>query len=62
MIKLSTGSYWGSSTIALDEQTYYFDGVIHSMICSPIPKEVKDYLIVLGEYGETQAFFKPQQA
>lgn len=60
MIKLSTGSYWGSSTVSLDEQTYYYDGVIHSMICSPIPKEVKDYLIVLGEYGETQAFFKPE--
>ena len=60
MVKLSTGSYWGSSTVSLDEQTYYYDGVIHSMICSPIPKEVKDYLIVLGEYGETQAFFKPE--
>ncbi len=58
-IKLSSGSYWGSTLISLDTETYYYDGVIHSLICSPIPKEIKDYLIVLGEYGETQAYFKP---
>lgn len=59
-VKLSTGSYWSSSIVNLDEETYYYDGVIHSMFCSPIPREVKDYLVILGTFGETQAYFKPE--
>lgn len=59
-VTLSDGIIWGTTVTCLDEDTYYYDGVIHSQFCFPIPKEVHDYLIVLGEYGESEAYFKAE--
>ena len=56
MIKLSNGSYWGTTAFCMDEETYYYGGVVHSMLAYKIEKEVEGYIITLGEFGETQAY------
>lgn len=55
-IKLKNGSYWGASASCLDNETYFYEGVVHSEIAWRIPKEVKEYILTFGEYGENQAF------
>ena len=55
-IKLKDGSYWSATASCLDNETYFYEGVIHSEIVWRIPKEVKEYILTFGEYGEHQAF------
>lgn len=57
---LKDGSYWGTSVSCLDESTYYYEGVVHSLMAFRIIKNRTDYLLTVGEYGETQTFFKGQ--
>ena len=57
MLKLKNGSYWGTTAVCLDQQTYYYEGVVHSLLAYKIPKECSAYLITAGEYGETQTYF-----
>ncbi len=57
-IKLKSGSYWSTTMISLDEDTYYFEGTVHSALACKIKKEVTDFRLVLGEYGETQVYYK----
>ena len=59
-IKLSDGSYWSATASSLDNETYYYEGTVRSMLAYRIPKECSGYMITLGEYGETQAFVKPE--
>ncbi len=56
MIKLSNGSYWATTAFCMDEETYYYGGVVHSMLAYKIEKEVESYIMTLGEFGETQAY------
>ena len=55
-IKLKNGSYWGATASCLDNETYYYEGIVHSEMAYRIPKEVKEYILTIGEYGENQAF------
>lgn len=58
MLKLSDGSYWGASAVCLDEDKYYYEGIVKGRLAYRIPEKCHDYLLVLGEEGQTQAFFK----
>ena len=58
MLKLSDGSYTGASAVCLDEEKYYYEGTVKGRLAYRIPKDCRDYLLVLGEEGQTQAFFK----
>ena len=55
-LKLKNGSYWGATASCLDNETYYYEGIVHSEMAYRIPKEVKEYILTIGEYGENQAF------
>ena len=55
-VKLKNGSYWSATASCLDNETYFYEGVVHSEIAWRIPKEVKEYIFTFGEYGEKQAF------
>ena len=59
-LALEDGSYWGTTVSCLDQETYFYEGVIHSMMAFRIVKGRSDYLIIAGEYGKTQTFFKGQ--
>lgn len=59
-MRLDSGSYWGSTALALDDDTYYYEGVIHSQLAYRIIKGRTDYLLMVGEYGETQTCFRPE--
>ncbi len=59
-LSLNDGSYWGTTASCLDTSTYYYEGTIHSQMAFRIIKNRSDYLIIAGEYGETQTFFKGQ--
>ena len=57
-IKLENGSYFGTSASCLDNETYYFEGIVHSEMAYRVPKEVTEYMLTIGEYGENQVFVK----
>lgn len=59
-LALENGSYWGTTVSCLDESTYYYEGVVHSLMAFRIIKGRTDYLMTVGEYDETQTFFKGQ--
>lgn len=58
MIPLKNGGYYGVSAKMLDESTYWYEGTVHSQLAYPIPKEIKEHYLVLGEYGETQTVYR----
>ncbi len=58
MIKLDNGSYWSTTAASLNQENYYYEGTVKGSLAFRIIKNRTDYLIVLGETGETQAFFK----
>ena len=49
---------WSTTTINITDGKYYFDGIVKGKIAYQMLKNRSDYVITLGEYGETQAFFK----
>ena len=55
---LEGGTYRSFSSFCLDCESYYYEGVIRSKLAYKILKNAGEYLIALGEYGETQAFVK----
>lgn len=46
-------------TMNLYEEKYYFEGIVSGQTAMLIPKECDKFILCLGEYGETQAFFIP---
>lgn len=58
LIKLDSGAYWGASAISLNQEKYFYEGIVKGRFAFKIIKNRTDYLIVLGEAGETQAFVK----
>lgn len=49
---------WSTTTINITDGKYYFDGIVKGQIAYQMLKDRTDYVITLGEYDETQAFFK----
>lgn len=49
---------WSTTTINITDRKYYFDGIVKGQIAYQMLKDRTDYVITLGEYDETQAFFK----
>lgn len=49
---------WSTTTINITDGKYYFDGTVKGQIAYQMLKDRTDYVITLGEYDETQAFFK----
>lgn len=45
------------TTINMTDDKYYFEGIHKGKIAYEIPKSCIDYMLILGEYGETQAYF-----
>ena len=61
MIKLDDGSYWGTTAAAaVGDDEYYHEGVVKGKLMYKIIKGYNDYLLIVGETGETQAYFKPE--
>ncbi len=57
-VKNTDGSYFSTFAVCPDTEHYYFEGIVHSMLFFKTRKEQKEYLLSLGEYGETQAYVK----
>lgn len=53
----SGGKDTASVTMDLFEKKYYFEGTVSGQIAVLIPAECKKFILTLGEYDETQAFF-----
>lgn len=49
---------WSTTTINITDGKYYFEGTVNGKIAFQMLKNRSDYVITLGEYDETQAFFK----
>ena len=49
---------WSTTTINITDGEYHFDGIVKGQIAYQMLKGRSDYVITLGEYDETQAFFK----
>lgn len=61
MIKLDDGSYFGTAAASLvGDDEYYHEGVVKGKLAYKIIKGYSDYLLVVGETGETQAYFRPE--
>lgn len=52
------GKKYGAVVWTFTDGSYYFEGTHGGTIAFRLPKELDDYVIVFGEYDETQAFFK----
>lgn len=52
------GKLWATSPINISEENYFFEGTVQGKIAYQMLKGYKNYIIVLGEWNETQAFFK----
>lgn len=61
LMKLDDGTYWGSSiSFFTEDKDFYYDGIVHSKVYFSIIKDRTDYLLCIGESGETVAYFKPE--
>ncbi|MDD6490011.1 MAG: hypothetical protein PUG48_09415 [Clostridia bacterium] len=49
---------WSTTTVNITDGQYYFEGTVKGQIAYQMLKNRTDYVITLGEYDETQAFFK----
>lgn len=59
MLKLANGSYYSTTAMCLnDDDAYFYEGVATGMMAYQIPKNCTDYLLVIGEPGESLAYFK----
>ncbi len=57
MLKLSDGSYFSATAMCLNgDDNYRYEGIVKGKLAYKIPKGCTDYLLVLGEVNETQAF------
>lgn len=45
------------TTINITDGKYYYEGIHKGIIAFSLPEKYTDYTIILGEYGETQAYF-----
>ena len=52
-----SGKKYSVTTINITDGKYYYEGVHRGSIAFTIPSGCRDYMLSLGEYGETQAFF-----
>ena len=50
---------WSTTTINITDEQYYYEGIVTGKIAYQMISDYKDYVIILGEYNETQAFFAP---
>lgn len=48
---------WSTTTLNIIDGKYYYEGVVKGQIAYQMITGRNDYIIVLGEYNETQAFF-----
>lgn len=53
----SGGKSFDPITVNITDGNYYFEEIHSGKIAFTLPKDCKDYLIVLGEYEEDQAYF-----
>lgn len=49
---------WNTTTINITDGKYYYEGIVKGKIAYQMISGRSDYIIALGEYDETQAFFK----
>ena len=62
MIKLENGSYWGTTALSLvGDDEYYYEDIVKGKLAYKIIQGYNDYLLIVGEIGETQAYFKPER-
>lgn len=58
MMKLDNGSYWSATAMSLNnDSSFFYEGTQKGLLAYRIPKGRSDYLIVVGEAGEQQAYF-----
>lgn len=50
---------WSTTTINITDEQYYYEGIVTGKIAYQMISDYKDYVIIFGEYNETQAFFTP---
>lgn len=48
---------WTTTTINIIDGQYYYEGIVTGRIAYQMISDWNDYVIILGEYNETQAFF-----
>lgn len=61
MMKLDDGSYMGASIdFFTEDKNLYYEGIVRSKVYYSIVKDRTDYLLKIGEAGETAAYFKPE--
>ncbi len=57
----SGGKSYNPVTVNITDGEYYFEQIHGGKIAFILPEHFKDYLIVLGEYEEDQAYFSVEQ-
>lgn len=53
----NNGEKWSTTTINITDNNYYYEGIVTGKIAYQMLAGHTDYIIVVGEYNETQAFF-----
>lgn len=51
------GKKFSPVTVSLTDDEFYFMGTVKGKVAFILPEKCSDYILALGEYGETQAFF-----
>ena len=58
MLRLADGSYFSATALCLNEDAYFYEGIVQGVMAYKIPKGCSDYLLAVGEPGETIAYFQ----
>lgn len=53
------GKQWSTTPVNMTDGKYYFYGEVSGKTAFLMIKDKKDFVIALGEFGETQAYFSP---
>lgn len=54
------GKNQSTVTVSMIDSEYYFEGIRNGKIAFILPEQYNDYMVILGEYNETQAYFKEE--